>query len=327
MDKTLTHKIRSKFPFGAAILLLAVVVVFFIFNLITQGSFLTLTNIKSIISHAVYPALLAWSLSFVFPTGYCDLSLGSNLILSAMVGAVLAVDLNLGYFGLFAGAIVCGLGLTMFGMFTATTFKIPSWINGLGLAMLYETATGLIVDIRTASGLGIQPPALTSSMREIGTMPYITIFWVVGAVVAYFLLNKTNIGMGSRALGSNIQVAEAMGLKYKKALFHSGIVAGLFLGVAAAVYMSYSGTIQSVSGLSSVSQIFEPMAILMLATAINKYINVSIGIIISSFFVMGFFNFLTHIGVPSGTGQEICLGLVVVFFGVLSQRNTKEVVK
>jgi hypothetical protein len=42
---------------------------------------------------------------------------------------------------------------------------------------------------------------------------------------------------------------------------------------------------------------------------------------------MAIFNFLTLMNVPSGTWQETVLGISVIIFGVLANRNTKEVVK
>jgi ribose transport system permease protein len=52
-----------------------------------------------------------------------------------------------------------------------------------------------------------------------------------------------------------------------------------------------------------------------------------IGMAIGAIFIAGLFNFMSFMGIPSGTGQNIMLGLVVIFFGVISKRNYKGVVK
>jgi len=52
-----------------------------------------------------------------------------------------------------------------------------------------------------------------------------------------------------------------------------------------------------------------------------------VGILISGISVVALFNILTLFGVPSGTYQNIALGIVVILCGILSHLNDKGVVK
>jgi ribose transport system permease protein len=64
-----------------------------------------------------------------------------------------------------------------------------------------------------------------------------------------------------------------------------------------------------------------------LSGSIASILSPPVGILVSSFFVVSIFNVLTMLGVPSGTGQDIFLGVIVVVCGILSHLRHKGVVK
>ena len=64
-----------------------------------------------------------------------------------------------------------------------------------------------------------------------------------------------------------------------------------------------------------------------MAAALSKRINITIGAVVGTVFIMAVFNVLTLLGVPSGTWQEVVLGLSVIIFGITANRGTEEVVK
>ena len=75
---------------GGIAIVVVLLAVFTVFNFITGGSFFTPTNISVVLAHTVTPAFIAWSICFLFTTGYTDLSLGAILILACNVGGELA---------------------------------------------------------------------------------------------------------------------------------------------------------------------------------------------------------------------------------------------
>lgn len=105
------------------------------------------------------------------------------------------------------------------------------------------------------------------------------------------------------------------------------IVGGIFVGFAAVNDISFAGKLDCTSGLSSLNIIFKSLAATLLADSIANIFSKPFGILLSSMAVAALFNILTLFGVPSGTGQNICLGAVVIFCGILSHLNCKEVIK
>ena len=303
--------------FAAFILLLIVM------NMATDGKFLEPSNLKTIAVNASVPTFTAWAFVFIFASGFIDLSLGAVIVLAANVAGTFGNQfgfVGLVVTGLAAGVLLMTLNFTVF-----QVTKIPSWIAGLGLTMVYEAISSFYSEQRLEMGLRVVE--LESQYRSLGRAPLAFVVVLLGLVVAYILYNRTTIGLDIRAMGDNQAVARNMGIKMAKTVILSGVVAGIFVGAAAFMKESFAGTVNPVTGLASLPQTFQPLAAALLSQALSKHINIIVAVIASTLFVMAIFNFLTLMNVPSGTWQETVLGISVIVFGVLANRNTKEVVK
>ena len=303
--------------FAAFILLLIVM------NMATDGKFLEPSNLKTIAVKASVPTFTAWAFVFIFASGFIDLSLGAVIVLAANVAGTFGNQfgfVGLVVTGLAAGVLLMTLNFTVF-----QVTKIPSWIAGLGLTMVYEAISSFYSEQRLEMGLRVVE--LESQYRSLGRAPLAFVVVLLGLVVAYILYNRTTIGLDIRAMGDNQAVARNMGIKMAKTVILSGVVAGIFVGAAAFMKESFAGTVNAVTGLASLPQTFQPLAAALLSQALSKHINIIVAVIASTLFVMAIFNFLTLMNVPSGTWQETVLGISVIVFGVLANRNTKEVVK
>ena len=303
--------------FAAFILLLIVM------NMATDGKFLEPSNLKTIAVNASVPTFTAWAFVFIFASGFIDLSLGAVIVLAANVAGTFGNQfgfVGLVVTGLAAGVLLMTLNFTVF-----QVTKIPSWIAGLGLTMVYEAISSFYSEQRLEMGLRVVE--LESQYRSLGRAPLAFVVVLLGLVVAYILYNRTTIGLDIRAMGDNQAVARNMGIKMAKTVILSGVVAGIFVGAAAFMKECFAGTVNAVTGLASLPQTFQPLAAALLSQALSKHINIIVAVIASTLFVMAIFNFLTLMNVPSGTWQETVLGISVIVFGVLANRNTKEVVK
>ena len=126
---------------------------------------------------------------------------------------------------------------------------------------------------------------------------------------------------------NNPHVAKQMGIPIMKTLLCCGLIAGIFFGCSAFLTESYSGRATAAAGLSSISNIFQALAAVLLAQVMQKKINITIAIPISTILIMAIFNVQTQLGVRSGTYQQVVLGAIVLIFGIIAQRGAKGVVK
>lgn len=322
IDKKRQNKKKRKGQLG---ILLVLAAVFLLCHITTGGRLLTPGNIQNILVHAVYPGLAALGMMFIFAGGIIDLSIGAAVILSANIGAVLVEDYGFGYVGLILGTII---GLVICQMITlqcSLTLKIPAWISGLGMALIYEAAFTIYATERSkTAGNNI---VYLKSCRALGQFPAIFIIAVLVFIVAFILYEYSTTGMNVRAVGGNASVAEAMGINRRKAIIKSAAIGAIIIGIGALLQVSYVGKFSPVSGLGSLSGIFKSLACVLLAGSLKRVFCEPAGVAIGAIFIAGLFNVLTLLGVPSGTGQEMCLGVIVILCGVLSNRGYKGVMK
>jgi len=308
------------------IALAIVIALYVVINICLGGRFLTMANMKNVLSHAVFPAFVAWGMMFIFSAGVVDLSIGANILLSANVGAICAVTLGLGYPGLILGSVISAVVLQHISTRCVVTLKIPSWIGGLGMALIFEAVLSLYATVH-AEKAGSAVINLGDSYRLFGQFSVMIVMWIIGVAAAYLLYCYTPVGINVRAIGGDEAVAQMMGINKKRTMIIGAIVGGVFIGLAALIQLCYGSSMPAKSGLGSIDTIFKSLATVLLAQSFGFLVVEPVGILISSFIIMSIFNILTIIGVPSGTGQEICLGIIVVLCGVISQIRYKGVVK
>ena len=301
------------------------IALFVVANILSGGAFFGRVNMISVLSHAVYYGMVGFGMAFVMTAGIVDMSMGANVLLSANVGAFCAMNLGLGYVGLVVGAVICAAVLELFTVFIGLRLQIPSWIAGLSMALLYEGMLTLYSNYLSAT----QGTAaiFMDGFNALGRMPGVVIVWLVAFVVCYYIYNFTTIGINIRALGCNGSVAQAMGIRRNRTLLIGAVICGIFLGLGAVVLMSMNKRVVALAGMNSISQIFKSLATFLLASSFSRIIGVPVGLLLASLFIAVLFNFMTLMGVPSGTGQEIMLGAIVILCGVISMLNHKGVVK
>jgi ribose transport system permease protein len=297
----------------AAIIIGALIIFPIIFNLLTDGQFLAFSNVKVIISHVVYPAFVAWGINFLFACGYTDLSIGGVIVLSAFAST--AFGNMFGYAGVIIGGLVVGTLLIFINFNIFVWTKIPSWIAGISLAMIYE-AIAVFLKFNPATKDYVVAD-LNRDFRMLGQLPWSVILLGVGLLLCYFLYNRTTVGLNIRAIGGDRHVAKNLGINLTKTLLLLGLIAGILIGIAAIIQISYSGRMTVKTGLTSMYLMFQPLAIVLLSQVLQKWVNIIISIPICSLIIYIIFNFLTQLGVPSGTLQEAFLGFFLIIFGVL----------
>lgn len=316
---------RKQRAVSQVVVIAIVALAFVISNLFVGGKLLTTTNILNILSHAIYPAIVAWGMMFIFSSGIVDLSIGATIILSAGVGALLVTDYGLGYPGLIIVTIAVAVACEMLSVSCAVYLKIPSWIAGLGLALGYEAIWSIFATARSkTAGSNL---VYLKEARALGKEPLIYIVAILVFIAAYLLFNRSSLGLNIQAIGGNSWVAKAMGICEKKNVMLGALVGAVFIGIAAIVQVSYVGKFAPQSGLGSLSGIFKALATVLLAGSVSRIFSQPVGILLGAIVVMGLFNVLTIMGVPSGTGQEICLGVTVIVCGILSNLHNRRVVK
>lgn len=312
----------------AIILAVVIVAIFVVLHFITNGVLLSPGNLVILASNMTVPTIIALGFTFIFACNITDLSPGAIVLLTANVAGIVGNAIENPAAAIPAMIVVTTLVGILCGLINFTIYrvtKIPPWIAGLGMTMVYEAILGIYSQMRAAEGLQVE--FLEDNKRMLGLSPWIFVVLVICVVIAYIIYNNTSIGINIRATGCNEQVSKTMGINVSKTLILGGLIAGAFLGIAGVVKESVSIFTPAQGGLTSLSTVFQPLAAVLLAKTLAKFINRIIAVPISVFIIVLIFNVLTLLGVPSGTFQEFLLGTVVIIFAIFAQRGVKGVVK
>jgi len=140
LTKVLRQNVRS---YGMYI---ALVVIFAIFTILTNGLFISSRNISNLLNQAGYIAVLAVGMTLVIVIRHIDLSVG---FLSGFLGAVAAISLNYWHFPVFVTILLVLLLGTIAGLITAypvARLGIPSFVASLAGWLIYRGALLLITE-------------------------------------------------------------------------------------------------------------------------------------------------------------------------------------
>ena len=304
---------------GYITLVALVVLSWLIFKILTPKNFGNPDNLLSYFEASLMVSAGAVGFFFVMVMGMFDFSIGANIMLSSIVGAVMASRYGLGYPGLILGCIITGALVGTLNGFLYVKLRIPSMIVTTGLALIYEAIASYIA--------GGQSATLPSDLRALGSMPGNLILAVIAFVAAFLLLNYTRIGTYTYAIGSNEFVAKNMGINVNKYKVIAFIISGAFFGVEAILTISYGSSMVAETGMLSMSRNFYPTMGCFLGMAMKKYGIPIQAIIIGEFFLQIIYYGFVALGAPTAI-NDVISGLALLIIVTLTTKVDKgEIVK
>lgn len=312
--KTLSAK-----ALGYLILVFLVILSWAVFKILTPKNFGSADNLLSYFQASLIATTGAVGFYFVMVMGMFDFSIGANIMLSAIVGSVVAQRLGMGYAGLIAGCIVTGTIVGLLNGFLYVKLRIPSMIVTTGLALIYESVANYIAG-------GVEQ-TLASELRIFGRMPGDIILALIAFAIAYLILNYTKIGTYTYAIGSNEFVAKNMGIDVKKYKVLAFVISGAFLGIMSILTISYGSSMVAVTGMASMSRNFIPTMGCFFGLAFKKYGMPLQAIIIGEFVInIIFFGFIA-LGAPTAI-QDVITGITLLIIITLTTKvNKGDIVK
>ncbi len=214
-------------------IILALVLVSVALSILTPN-FLTASNLTNIVTQSAVVGIAAIGATFVIITSGIDLSVGSNIALSGLVGAIVAQTTGSGLLGI---AVVVLVAMVV----GAVNGASVAW---LGLAPFIVTlavmgmARGLTLQISQGQSVYGLPESLnwlgSSAIFDIKTSALVTVLLFV---VAHFVLSQTTFGHRIYAVGGNAEAARLAGINVKRVVFAAYVIAGITAGIAAIILL------------------------------------------------------------------------------------------
>ena len=245
-DNQKVNPVRRILRTQAFQILLVLLAIIIVFSILAPDSFAQWTNFRLIIQNASILAVLAVGMTYVIITAGIDLSVGSVLVFSGVVAALVMRAMGGEGWGVaIVGILVAILSGVCWGLlngFLIAKAKIPPLIvtlGSLGMALgLAQILTGG-VDIRDV------PTVLTVSIgygNVFGSVPIISVIALVVVVIGAIVLHYTRFGLYTLAVGSSEIAARRVGVKVDAQLIKIYTISGALAGLGGILSLSQFST-------------------------------------------------------------------------------------
>lgn len=283
------------------------VIVYLIFLVICFERFSNWNCIYTIFIQTIIPTITAYAIAYGNICGVFDFTIGSRLVISGVIGGLLAAQY--GFAGMILGAIISAIVVGIITGVLNWWLKIPSLVLTMGLAMVFE-----IVGSKLAGHYGFVQ--IDNKYAIFGSSPNIVIIFLLSAVLFYFIFNHTVFSFHMRAVGSNEAVAKNSGIKTDLVKCKSFVYGSVFIGIAAILTLSQSGSVGAQTSLGSVTIMFKPLISVLLALVLQRICDLTVGIFIAQFTLNIIFIGLIAVGLPD-TFQNVVLGFFLLVVMIL----------
>jgi len=218
--------------YAPQMILLGLVILFYIIS----PNFLTTRNIIILIRQVSFAAISAVGVGFVMISGGIDLSIGSQIVMTNVVLAIMLAYWNLPMSAAIPLTLLLGTVLGTINGLLSITLNVHPLIITLGTASIYKGLGYIFAQSRNIMGF---PDAFRwFGQGFIGPIPVPIVVMVIVALIGAFVLNKTYFGRFVFALGGNEEAARLAGVNVKRMKVILFTICGFVSGITSVLLLS-----------------------------------------------------------------------------------------
>ena len=308
----------------------AALVILYILFAIVGENFFTWDTAENILQSAYYIGFMAFGVTFIIITGGIDLSLGTVMMCSALIGAysfnAWGLPLGVGviltlvvamFFGLMNGLMIAKLGL-------------PPFIATLGSQMVSMGIGSNITKVQAQpwpaayAEVGGWFKKVLVRTKVFDIIPVGAIWLLVFFVIACLILHKSKFGRYLYAIGSNEEAARLSGINTANWKIGAYVLSGFFVGMAALFYAAVYSTITPGTGAGQ--EMHGITGVIVGGTSMAGGSGTMVGTLIGVFIMSVLKNGLPACGLQA-PWQNFFTGIVVIGAVLLDIQRTKAAAK
>lgn len=231
------------------IAVLALVLIYAVFALMS-APFRTTDTLVSIFDASYYIGFMAVGVTFVIITGGIDLSIGTVMVCTALIGGVVHEKLGLPLAICLIISLICGAFFGLCNGLMVSVLKLPAFIATLGTMMVTRGLGSIITSTQSITyPLRSDPEGWYKSLFRTGSNFPVGIFLLlILAVIMAMVLNKTRPGRYILALGSNKEATRLSGVNVVKWETLAYVISGVFAAIAGIAYAATYSTLMPGTG-------------------------------------------------------------------------------
>jgi len=308
----------------------AALVILYVLFAIVGNNFFTWDTAENILQSAYYIGFMAFGVTFIIITGGIDLSLGTVMMCSALIGAYsfnawglplgVGVIITLGIamlFGLMNGVMIAKLGLPPF---IAT---LGSQMISMGIGSIITKVQAQTWPAASAEIGGWFKKALVRT-KVFDAIPIGAIWLLVFFIIASLILHKSKFGRYLYAIGSNEEAARLSGINTSNWKIGAYVLSGFFVGMAALFYAAVYSTITPGTGAGQ--EMHGITGVIVGGTSMAGGSGTMVGTLIGVFIMSVLKNGLPACGLQA-PWQNFFTGIVVIGAVLLDIQRTKAAAK
>ena len=230
--------------FSMPILLLLLIVTFSILS----DKFFTPLNLTNILVQNVHIAICATGVFMIMVSGGCDLSIGYQMSVAAVLVAKLLSNGVMGVFpAVVLGILIC-VALGCFNGVMSIVLNSQPMIVTLGTMAIFQGISFLISGSKTYHNLPKSFMFLGQG-KVFGVIPLNALIALVVIVIVGIIMSRTHVGRKVYAVGDNPDAAKLAGLNVARIKILVFTCAGILVGIAAILLAARSGSADSNTGV------------------------------------------------------------------------------
>lgn len=288
----------------------------------TQGVFLSQNNIYDLLRETAILLMVSIGMMIVIITGGIDLSIGSVMALSGMLGAMILRDnKQIPLLLLFMIAIAIGALCGLINGFVVSKIYIYPIIATLGTQYIFRGTIYLFSHGSWVPQVDMTPGFIaitTTDFLGINAMVWISIVIVL---LVYFFLRYSRLGRGIYAVGNSEESAAITGIRTSRIKMLAYTICGAICGLAGLLWVTKFGNAQSESCAGYEIGIIA--AVVLGGVSISGGIGTVIGVVLGAI-LMGTLNNILPLIQVSSYWQMAIKGFIIivsVVINALTQRN------
>lgn len=301
---------------SAPIFLIALIVVF----ALLEPRFLHPFNLLNVMRQVSISGLIAIGMTFVILTAGIDLSVGSLVALSGLVGAYVAkggledrfavgasVEAGNPVIFAFLAAIAVGMSAGAIQGWAVTRLRVPPFVVTLGGLTAFRGAALLFSGGGPISGF--EADYTWWGQGRIGSVPVPVLIFLAVALIAHIVLKYTRFGLHVYAVGGNAASAEENGVPVRLVTWSVYVIVGFTSGLASFLLSARLNSAEAVAGLGLELDVIA--AVVIGGTSLFGGVGSVFGTVIGAVLIGVLRNGLVLMNVSSFV-QQIIIGLILV---------------
>jgi ribose transport system permease protein len=231
----------------------AALLILYVFFGVFGRDYFSYPTFVNIVDAAFYIGFIAMGETFVIISGGIDLSVGTVMMASTLIGGM-ALKNGLPMLPSLLLIIIVGTAFGFFNGIFVSRLKMPPFIVTLGTMMISMGVGSIVSNVQSATfPIRGQPGGWFKDMFLYlsptgGMIPTGALLLLVIGVICHLMLSNTKLGRYTYAIGSNIEAARLSGVDVKKWQMLVYVIAGATAGIGGISYAAIYTTVLPAQG-------------------------------------------------------------------------------